>query len=181
MKQLGVEYLVSVSSAGSMKEELKPGDLIVPDQFIDRTFKRPSSFFGNGIVVHVSLADPVCGELGRALGGGGARGEQASGVKSGNSLAGSIGIISSQPYAILKHIRLINVLTTAAVVVGLYKGATTTSLSTQAFAFSSVSIPASSYVDWYGQARVETADYINLVANLATSTIIQIDGEIGIC
>ncbi|MFZ0887817.1 MAG: S-methyl-5'-thioadenosine phosphorylase [Candidatus Binataceae bacterium] len=67
MKQLGVEYLVSVSSAGSMKEELKPGDLIVPDQFIDRTFKRPSSFFGNGIVVHVSLADPVCGELGRAL------------------------------------------------------------------------------------------------------------------
>jgi hypothetical protein len=99
----------------------------------------------------------------------------------GNSLAGSIGIISSQPYAILKHIRLINVLTTTAVVVGLYKGATTTSLSTQTFAFSSVSIPASSYVDWYGQARVETADYINLVANLATSTIIQIDGEIGIC
>ncbi len=99
----------------------------------------------------------------------------------GNSLAGSIGIISSQPYAILKHIRLINVLTTVAVVAGLYKGATTTSLSTQTFAFSSVSIPASSYVDWYGQARVETADYINLVANLATSTIIQIDGEIGIC
>ncbi len=99
----------------------------------------------------------------------------------GNSLAGSIGIISSQPYAILKHIRLINVLTTTQVVAGLYKGATTTSLSTQTFAFSSVSIPASSYVDWYGQARVETADYINLVANLATSTIIQIDGEIGIC
>ena len=99
----------------------------------------------------------------------------------GNSLTGSIGIISSQPYAILKHIRLMNVLTTTAVVVGVYKGATTTSLSTQAFAFSSVSIPASSYVDWYGQARVETADYINLVANLATSTIINIDGEIGIC
>ncbi len=99
----------------------------------------------------------------------------------GNSLAGSIGIISSQPYAILKHIRLNNVLTSTAVVVGLYKGATTTSLTSQTFAFSSVSIPASSYVDWYGQARVETADYINLVANLATSTIIQIDGEIGIC
>ena len=99
----------------------------------------------------------------------------------GNSLAGSIGIISSQPYAIVKHIRLMNVLTTTPVVVGVYKGATTTSLSTQAFAFSSVSIPASSYVDWYGQARFETADYINLVANLATSTIINIDGEIGIC
>ena len=99
----------------------------------------------------------------------------------GNSLAGSIGIISSQPYAILKHIRLTNMLNSVAVIVGLYKGATTTSLTSQTFAFSSVSIPASSYVDWYGQARVETADYINLVANLATSTIIQIDGEIGIC
>ncbi|HKN08073.1 MAG TPA: S-methyl-5'-thioadenosine phosphorylase [Pseudomonadota bacterium] len=67
MKQLGVEYLVSVSTAGSMKDELKPGDLVVPDQFVDRTFKRPATFFGNGIVVHVSLADPVCRELGRAL------------------------------------------------------------------------------------------------------------------
>ena len=71
-------------------------------------------------------------------------------------------------------------MTTVAVVVGLYKGATTTSLSTQAFALSSVSIPASSYVDWYGQASFETADYLNLVANLATSTIINIDGEIGL-
>lgn len=67
MKQLGVEYLVSVSSAGSMKEDLKPGDLLVPDQFVDRTFKRPATFFGGGIVAHVSLADPVCPELGRVL------------------------------------------------------------------------------------------------------------------
>jgi 5'-methylthioadenosine phosphorylase len=67
MKQLGVEYLVSVSSAGSMREDLHPGDFVVPDQFIDRTFKRPESFFGNGIVVHVSLADPVCPDLSAAL------------------------------------------------------------------------------------------------------------------
>jgi 5'-methylthioadenosine phosphorylase len=67
MKQLDVEYLVSVSSAGSMKEDLHPGDFLVPDQFIDRTFKRPASFFGNGIVAHVSLADPVCGTLSAAL------------------------------------------------------------------------------------------------------------------
>jgi 5'-methylthioadenosine phosphorylase len=67
MKQLGVEYLVSVSSAGSMKEDLHPGDFLVPDQFIDRTFKRPQSFFGNGIVAHVSLADPVCPALSAAL------------------------------------------------------------------------------------------------------------------
>ncbi len=67
LKQLGVEYLVSISSAGSMREDLAPGDLIVPNQFIDRTFRRPSSFFGNGIVGHVSLADPVCGPLSREL------------------------------------------------------------------------------------------------------------------
>jgi len=67
MKQLGVEYLVSVSSAGSMREDLHPGDFLVPDQFIDRTFKRSQTFFGNGIVVHVSLADPVCPDLSAAL------------------------------------------------------------------------------------------------------------------
>ncbi|HEY6417998.1 MAG TPA: S-methyl-5'-thioadenosine phosphorylase [Candidatus Binataceae bacterium] len=63
MKELGVEFLVSVSAAGSLKEEIRPGDLIVPDQFIDRTFKRPATFFGGGIVVHVSLADPTCHDL----------------------------------------------------------------------------------------------------------------------
>jgi 5'-methylthioadenosine phosphorylase len=67
MKQLGVEHLVSVSSAGSMREDLHPGDFLVPDQFIDRTFKRPQTFFGNGIVGHVSLADPVCPNLAAAL------------------------------------------------------------------------------------------------------------------
>ncbi len=67
MKQLGVGHLVSVSTAGSLREELLPGDLIVPDQFIDRTYKRPATFFGNGIVVHVSLADPVCPMLSREL------------------------------------------------------------------------------------------------------------------
>ncbi len=67
MKVLGVEHLVSVSTAGSMKEEIKPGDLLVPDQFLDHTFKRPSTFFGEGIVAHVSLADPVCPLLSRDL------------------------------------------------------------------------------------------------------------------
>lgn len=67
LKQLGVEYLVSISSAGSMREDLKPGDLMVPDQFIDRTFRRPSTFFGDGVVGHVSLADPVCAPLSREL------------------------------------------------------------------------------------------------------------------
>ena len=67
MKQLGVNHLVSVSTAGSMREELRPGDLVVPDQFIDHTAKRPATFFGNGIVAHVSLADPVCRDLAREL------------------------------------------------------------------------------------------------------------------
>jgi 5'-methylthioadenosine phosphorylase len=67
MKQLGVEQLVSVSSAGSMKEEIAPGDLLVADQFIDHTYLRRPSFFGDGIVGHVSLADPVCADLSRDL------------------------------------------------------------------------------------------------------------------
>jgi 5'-methylthioadenosine phosphorylase len=67
MKQLGVTHLVSVSTAGSLKEEIRPGELVIPDQFIDRTFKRPATFFGEGIVVHVSLADPVCANLARDL------------------------------------------------------------------------------------------------------------------
>jgi 5'-methylthioadenosine phosphorylase len=63
MKQLGVTHLVSVSTAGSLKEEIHPGELVIPNQFIDRTFKRPGTFFGDGIVVHVSLANPVCASL----------------------------------------------------------------------------------------------------------------------
>jgi len=63
MKQLGVTHLVSVSTAGSLKDEIHPGELVVPNQFIDRTFKRAETFFGDGLVVHVSLADPVCANL----------------------------------------------------------------------------------------------------------------------
>ncbi len=60
MKALGVTHLISVSAVGSMKEDIHPGDVVVVDQFIDRTFRRAGSFFGDGIVVHVSMADPVC-------------------------------------------------------------------------------------------------------------------------
>jgi 5'-methylthioadenosine phosphorylase len=67
MKLLGADHLVSVSTAGSMKEAIKPGDLVVPNQFLDHTHKRPATFFGDGIVAHVSLADPVCPDLARDL------------------------------------------------------------------------------------------------------------------
>ncbi len=77
MKQLGVTHLVSVSTAGSLKEEIRPGDLMIPDQFIDRTFKRPGTFFGDGLVVHVSLADPVCANLVSIL----AKAARANGAK----------------------------------------------------------------------------------------------------
>jgi 5'-methylthioadenosine phosphorylase len=63
MKKLGVERIISVSAVGSLQQEIAPGDLVVPDQFIDRTSKRPSTFFGNGIVAHVSFADPFCKDL----------------------------------------------------------------------------------------------------------------------
>jgi 5'-methylthioadenosine phosphorylase len=63
MKKLGVERIVSLSAVGSLQKEIAPGDLVVPNQFIDRTTQRPSTFFGKGIVAHVSLADPFCKEL----------------------------------------------------------------------------------------------------------------------
>jgi 5'-methylthioadenosine phosphorylase len=63
MKKLGVERLVSLSAVGSLQKEIAPGDVVVPNQFIDRTTQRPSTFFGKGIVAHVSFADPFCNEL----------------------------------------------------------------------------------------------------------------------
>jgi 5'-methylthioadenosine phosphorylase len=60
MKMLGVERILSVSAVGSLKEEHKPTDFVIPDQFIDRTFARVGTFFGEGIVGHVAFGDPVC-------------------------------------------------------------------------------------------------------------------------
>ncbi len=67
MKALGVEYLISASAVGSLKAEAKPVDMVVPDQFIDRTKNRASTFFGEGIVGHISFGDPVCGNLAQVL------------------------------------------------------------------------------------------------------------------
>jgi 5'-methylthioadenosine phosphorylase len=60
MKSLGVTSILSVSAVGSLKEEHKPTDFVIPDQFIDRTFARQSTFFGEGVVGHVAFGDPVC-------------------------------------------------------------------------------------------------------------------------
>lgn len=75
MKKLGVEYLVGVGAVGSLKQDIAPGHLVIPDQFIDRTRSRIGTFFGRGLVAHVSFADPVCAslsgllaEVGRSLG-----------------------------------------------------------------------------------------------------------------
>lgn len=68
LKKLGVEQIISVSAVGSMREDIVPGDIVVPDQFFDRTQgKRASTFFGNGVVGHVQFADPVCADLSQLL------------------------------------------------------------------------------------------------------------------
>ena len=66
MKALGVERIVSVSAVGSLKEEHKPTDFVIPDQFIDRTFLRKSTFFGDGLVGHVAFGDPVCATVAKS-------------------------------------------------------------------------------------------------------------------
>ena len=68
MKQLGAERIISVSAVGSLQEELKPLDFLIPDQFYDRTRHRVSTFFGDGVVAHVGFGNPVCGQLAGTLG-----------------------------------------------------------------------------------------------------------------
>ncbi|HDQ45643.1 MAG TPA: S-methyl-5'-thioadenosine phosphorylase [bacterium] len=67
MKKLGVEWLISVSAVGSLREEIEPLDLVLIDQYVDRTQKRQHTFFGEGIVAHVAFAHPICAELSRVL------------------------------------------------------------------------------------------------------------------
>jgi len=77
MKMLGATHLLSVSAVGSMRESIVPGDLVIVDQFIDLTRRRASSFFGDGVVGHVALADPVCPLLSEAT----ARAGEAAGAR----------------------------------------------------------------------------------------------------
>jgi 5'-methylthioadenosine phosphorylase len=67
LKRCGVSDIVSLSAVGSLREDLRPGEFVLVDQFIDRTFARPKSFFGTGCVAHVSMAHPVCARIGDAL------------------------------------------------------------------------------------------------------------------
>ncbi|HVT91307.1 MAG TPA: S-methyl-5'-thioadenosine phosphorylase [Bryobacteraceae bacterium] len=67
MKSLGVERIISLSAVGSLKEEHRPLDFVLPDQFVDRTRGRVSTFFGEGLVAHISFADPVCPHLARVV------------------------------------------------------------------------------------------------------------------
>jgi 5'-methylthioadenosine phosphorylase len=66
LKRLGVTDVISVSACGSFREEMAPGDFVIVDQFIDRTFAREKSFFGTGLVAHVSVAHPTCPRLSAA-------------------------------------------------------------------------------------------------------------------
>ncbi|HWV44520.1 MAG TPA: MTAP family purine nucleoside phosphorylase, partial [Nitrospira sp.] len=67
LKSLGVSHVISVSAVGSMKESIHPGDVVVPDQFIDLTKRRVSTFFDEGVVAHVAFGEPICAELGQTL------------------------------------------------------------------------------------------------------------------
>jgi 5'-methylthioadenosine phosphorylase len=67
LKMLGVETVISLSACGSLKEEMPPLDIVIPDQLFDRTKTRPSTFFGHGLVVHISFADPFCPVMSKVL------------------------------------------------------------------------------------------------------------------
>lgn len=86
LKRLGVTDLIAVSACGSFREDLRPGDFVLVDQYVDRTFARPKSFFGTGCVAHVSLAHPTCARL-SALSAEAARGAGARVHEGGTYLA----------------------------------------------------------------------------------------------
>ncbi|MDD2251406.1 MAG: S-methyl-5'-thioadenosine phosphorylase [Dehalococcoidales bacterium] len=67
LKMIGVEQILAFNAVGSLREEICPGDIVIPDQFIDKTTRRRSSFFGDGLVAHISFADPVCKSLAQAV------------------------------------------------------------------------------------------------------------------
>jgi 5'-methylthioadenosine phosphorylase len=83
LKRCGVTDIVSLSAVGSLREDLAPGDFVLVDQFIDRTFAREKSFFGAGCVAHVSMAHPVCGRVGDALAAAG--GDAGTAIKRGGT------------------------------------------------------------------------------------------------
>jgi len=63
LKMMGVEHIIAINSVGSFKEEIAPGHLLIPDQFIDKTTQRVNTFFGDGVAAHIQFADPVCPDL----------------------------------------------------------------------------------------------------------------------
>ncbi len=92
----------------------------------------------------------------------------------------AVGFTATQPYAIVKHIRVMNNLATAAVSITLYSGTILSSATGDIFAFSSASIPANQFLDWYGQARFDSTDYLSGISSLQSASIINIEGEIGL-
>ena len=96
-----------------------------------------------------------------------------------SSLAGPVGFTMTQPYILITHIRLMNS-DSAAHVCSLYKGATSGSAGGTQFAFAGVSVPPNSWVDWYGEARFDAADFLSGIADLGSKVIIEIDAEIGL-
>ncbi len=62
-KELNVEHIISVTAVGSLKEDIRPLDIVIPDQYYDHTRERDHTFFGNGMVAHIAFADPVCPDL----------------------------------------------------------------------------------------------------------------------
>lgn len=98
LKQLGVRYVLSVSAVGSLREEFKPLDLVLPDQFIDLTKRRDSSFFGQGAVAHVSMAQPVCPQVADAL----ARAARSVLDAEGTADAGAIGVHRGGTYVCIE-------------------------------------------------------------------------------
>lgn len=103
----------------------------------------------------------------------------AGNLLNAGTASGAVGFTGTNPYIILKHIRISNK-TAGAVSATLYVGLTGGSAGGTEFAFANVSVPANSYVDWYGQKRIDSADFLTGIAGAASSLVFEADGEIGL-
>ena len=93
---------------------------------------------------------------------------------------GGVGFVGTQPYVIVKHIRLTNALSTSSVTVTLYRGAVLSSVGGSQYAFNNVAIPAQSYLDFVAQDRFDSGDYLGGIASLPQAVVINMTGEIGL-
>lgn len=162
LKSLGVELIIAVSAVGSLKEDIRPLDMVIPDQLIDRTKGRPSTFFGNGVVAHVPFADPFCHVLSGVLY------DSAKEVGAGVHLGGSYIVMEGPAFSTKAESHLYR--SWGASIIGM-TALPEAKLAREAEMCYAILACATDYDSWHGDYESVSVDMVvsNLRKNVATS------------